>query len=62
MASAQRTPNAVFSGTEIAAISSVSLSACTAFAFEIADQNGCSPCSKARQKMSATGPIRMIAR
>ena len=34
-------PKAVFSGTAIAVISSVSFSACTAFGFEIAAQNGC---------------------
>ena len=55
-------PKAVLAGRRSSVISSVSFSACTAFGFEIAAQNGCTPCSNARQKMSPTGAIRMIAR
>src|SRR5579884_3321518 len=55
IAIAQRIPNAVFSGTVIAVTSAVSFSAATAVGLETADQNGCQPCSNARQKMSATG-------
>src|SRR5215471_18922693 len=52
-------PKAVLSGTTTSAISSVSFSACTAFGFDTASQNGPSPCSNARQKISATGATRM---
>src|SRR3954466_9226332 len=62
IAIAQSTPNAVFSGTATTVISSVSFSACTAVALLIAAQNGCQPCSNARQKMSDTGATRIAAR
>src|SRR5665213_1876622 len=62
MARPQRIPNTVLSGTATIATSSVSFSACTAVGFEIAAQNGCKPCSNARQKMRHTGATRMITR
>ena len=62
IASAQRTPKIVFSGTATTATSSVSFSACTASGFEIAAQNGWKPCSNARQKISPTGATRITAR
>src|SRR5436853_2701810 len=62
IATAQRIPKSVFSGTTTAVISSVNFSACTAFGFEIASQNGWSPCSNARQKMRATGAMRIAPR
>src|SRR3954453_18772780 len=62
MAIPQRIPNAVLSGTVISVTTRVSLSACTAAGFEIAAQNGSSPCSNARQKMSTIGATRMTAR
>src|SRR6478736_4629620 len=58
----QSTPKAVLSGTATIATSSVSFRACTASGFEIASQNGCRPCSNARQKMSATGATRITSR
>src|SRR5438045_8763481 len=62
IATAQRIPKSVFSGTTTAAISSVNFSACTAFGFEIASQNGWSPGSNARQKTRATGAMRSAPR
>src|SRR6266576_5767267 len=62
IASAQRTPKIVLSGTATAAISTVSFSANTANGLEIAAQNGCHPCSNARQKISTTGATRITAR
>src|SRR4051794_27848308 len=62
IASAQRTPKIVLSGTATSAISSVSFSAKTANGLEIAAQNGCHPCSNARQKISPTGATRITAR
>src|SRR5437868_3171574 len=62
IASAQRTPKIVLSGTATSAISSVSFRAWTANGLEIAAQNGCHPCSNARQKISATGATRITAR
>src|SRR4051794_27942633 len=62
IASAQRTPKIVLSGTATSAISSVSFSAKTANGLEIAAQNGCHPCSNARQKIRATGATRITAR
>src|SRR6266550_1287549 len=62
IASAQRTPRIVLSGTATSAISSVSFRAWTANGLEIAAQNGCHPCSNARQKISATGATRITAR
>ncbi len=55
-------PKIVFSGTATSVISSVSFNACTASGFEIAAQNGCQPCSNARQKMRLTGATRITAR
>src|SRR5205807_6919935 len=62
IASAQRTPKIVLSGTATSAISSVSFRAWTANGLEIAAQNGCHPCSNARQKISATGATRITER
>ena len=55
-------PKAVFSGTTTIVTITVSFSACTAYGFEIASQNGPSPCSNARQKMIDTGATRITAR
>src|SRR5581483_687139 len=62
IASAQRIPNSVFSGTTIAVISTVSFSAWTASGFETAAQNGWKPCSNARQNTSPTGATRIAPR
>src|SRR3954447_9508235 len=62
IASAQRIPKIVLSGTATTATSRVSFSACTASGFETAAQNGCHPCSNARQKISPTGATRITAR
>src|ERR1700704_5362581 len=62
IASAQRTPNTVFSGTAASVTSTVSFSAWTAVGFEIACQKGTTPCSNARQKIKPTGAIRISAR
>src|SRR6476469_294272 len=62
MASAQRMPKIVLSGTATSAISSVSFSANTANGLVIAAQNGCHPCSNARQKINPTGATRITTR
>src|ERR1700752_2781674 len=62
IASPQRIPKIVFSGTATIATSIVSFSACTAIGFKIAAQNGRQPPSNARQKRSPTGGAGVTAR
>src|SRR5437588_1190364 len=62
IASAQRTPKIVLSGTATSAISSVIFRAKRAKGLHIAAQNGCHPCSNARQKIRVTGATRITTR
>src|SRR5918995_7361875 len=62
MASAQRTPKTVFSGTAIAAISTLSQRACSASGVVTEAQAWPTPFSSARQKTSATGNASSAAR
>ena len=55
-------PKTVFSGTAIAVISRVSLSACTAIGFETAAQNGCEAVLERAPEDEPTGATRMSAR
>ncbi len=60
--SAHTVPKIVFSGTQIAAMMSVSLNACTVFG-SVSECHRCSPpLSNARQKTIMSGPISTISR